>query len=199
MTNEKKIASLQVRVESLENYQKILEETITVLNNSVEDGIKENKELRNEINKLKGKVGEKDEQIKNLQVELLDQTGEKQKEELKKLQTSLDSNRKLTEILQKEYQGKIFELEAEIARLKETTEQTKSETYLSLSNALTVAESLIDPNKDKENSIFEERRKARKKLQDLVEEISSEAKQAYQLLNKEDRIDNCIKVLGEKN
>jgi len=70
--------------------------------------------------------------------------------------------------------------------------------HQSLSNGLKAAADVADSSKDQEEGIFEKRRQVRKNLDDLSENTSPEAKQAYQVMNKDDKVVNLIKELANK-
>ena len=76
--------------------------------------------------------------------------------------------------------------------------QKQKEAHRLLNNALENAKKAIAPERDGEENIFEERSRARQNLDNLAENTSLEARQAYQAINKQDKVAACIEKLAEK-
>jgi len=70
--------------------------------------------------------------------------------------------------------------------------------HKSLSDALKTAADVSNNNKDKEDGIFEKRRRVRQTLDNLTANTSPKAKQTYQVMNKDNKVVDPTKKLEKQ-
>lgn len=170
-------------------------------NKELEDSLRENRKLTNTLKANSEKM------IKNLKATIAELKSQgKQPDNLDEIIKKAKDAKSINE-LKSSIDSLNFYRDSQVQEIKKTYEQSKKkidqlhdllEFKLQLTRHLEEAIDVSQDSKDEQEEIFEERRLARLNLENFAELVSSEAKQAYQEINEDGKVTNCIEKLAKK-